>query len=50
MRYEQVFYALDQRMKTANWKKDLWVRELENARLGRSRRACEGKKRAPRRG
>ena len=27
--YERVFYAFDQRMKTANWKKDLWVRELQ---------------------
>ncbi|MBL7947011.1 MAG: ABC transporter permease, partial [Flavobacteriales bacterium] len=40
-RYEQVFYALDQRMKTANWKKDLWVRELEN-RAGNVRRAVNG--------
>lgn len=29
-RYEQRFYAFDQRMKTANWKKDLWVRELQD--------------------
>jgi ABC-type multidrug transport system ATPase subunit len=29
--YEKQFYPLDRRMKTANWKKDLWVRELENA-------------------
>ncbi|MFZ1687824.1 MAG: ATP-binding cassette domain-containing protein [Flavobacteriales bacterium] len=28
--YEKNFYAFDQRMKTANWKKDLWVRELKN--------------------
>ncbi|MBK7555819.1 MAG: ATP-binding cassette domain-containing protein [Flavobacteriales bacterium] len=28
--YERNFYAFDQRMKTANWKKDLWVRELKN--------------------
>jgi ABC-type multidrug transport system ATPase subunit len=27
--YERVFYDLDRRMKTANWKKDLWVRELK---------------------
>ncbi len=29
-RYEKRFYAFDQRMKTANWKKDLWVRELQD--------------------
>jgi ABC transport system ATP-binding/permease protein len=28
--YESQFYAFDQRMKTANWKKDLWVKELAN--------------------
>jgi ABC transport system ATP-binding/permease protein len=28
--YERNFYAYDQRMKTANWKKDLWVREMQN--------------------
>jgi len=28
--YEREFYAFDQRMKTANWKKDLWVSELKN--------------------
>ena len=39
--YEREFYALDQRMKTANWKKDLWVRELENS-AGNVRRAVEG--------
>jgi len=27
--YERLFYPFDQRMKTANWKKDLWVRELK---------------------
>jgi len=26
--YERLFYDLDRRMKTANWKKDLWAREL----------------------
>lgn len=26
--YERIFYELDRRMKTANWKKDLWAREL----------------------
>jgi len=40
-RYEREFYALDQRMKTANWKKDLWVRELENS-VGNVRRAVQG--------
>jgi ABC transport system ATP-binding/permease protein len=28
--YERTFYPLDQRMKTANWKKDMWVRELQD--------------------
>ena len=28
--YERLFYAQDQRMKTANWKKDLWVRDLQD--------------------
>jgi hypothetical protein len=37
-RYEKQFYPLDRRMKTANWKKDLWIRELENA-SGNVRRA-----------
>jgi ABC-type multidrug transport system ATPase subunit len=27
--YEKIFYDLDRRMKTANWKKDLWLRELK---------------------
>ncbi len=40
-RYEREFYALDQRMKNANWKKDLWVRELENS-MGNVRRAVNG--------
>jgi len=39
--YEREFYALDQRMKTANWKKDLWVRELENS-AGNARRVVQG--------
>ena len=26
--YERIFYEYDRKMKTANWKKDLWVREL----------------------
>ncbi|HEY0978685.1 MAG TPA: ATP-binding cassette domain-containing protein [Flavobacteriales bacterium] len=37
-RYEREFYAMDQRMKTSNWKKDLWVRELED-RANEVRRA-----------
>lgn len=40
-RYEREFYALDQRMKTANWKKDLWVRELENS-MGNVERSLNG--------
>ncbi len=36
--YERNFYDLDRRMKTANWKKDLWVRELKE-RSARVRRA-----------
>jgi ABC-type multidrug transport system ATPase subunit len=39
--YERQFYEFDRRMKTANWKKDLWVRELENA-LGNVRRGLDG--------
>jgi ABC transport system ATP-binding/permease protein len=35
--YERNFYPFDQRMRMANWKKDLWVRELEN-RLSEVRR------------
>lgn len=39
--YERRFYAFDQRMKTANWKKDLWVRDLQDrsAELRRALRA-----------
>lgn len=40
--YERNFYTFDQRMKTANWKKDLWLKELSN-RVGDVRRAMEGK-------
>ena len=36
--YEQNFFDLDQRMKVANWKKDLWVRDLKD-RSGEVRRA-----------
>src|SRR5690606_21357130 len=39
--YEQQFYAFDQRMKTSNWKKDLWVRELQNL-TGAVRRSLQG--------
>ncbi|MCB0794401.1 MAG: ATP-binding cassette domain-containing protein [Flavobacteriales bacterium] len=28
--YERQFYAFDQRMKLANWKKDLWVKDLQH--------------------
>ncbi|MCB0781265.1 MAG: ABC transporter permease, partial [Flavobacteriales bacterium] len=28
--YERQFYEEDQRMRTANWRKDLWLRELRN--------------------
>jgi hypothetical protein len=38
--YERLFYAQDQRMKTANWKKDLWVKELQYI-VGDVRRALE---------
>ena len=38
--YERNFYAFDQRMKTANWKKDLWVKELLNI-TGSIRRTLE---------
>ncbi len=39
--YERLFYAFDQRMKTANWRKDLWVRDLQDrsAELRRDLRA-----------
>ncbi len=39
--YERNFYAFDQRMKTANWKKDLWVRELQNL-SGNVKRTLQG--------
>ncbi|MBX2980392.1 MAG: ATP-binding cassette domain-containing protein [Flavobacteriales bacterium] len=38
--YERNFYAFDRRMKTANWKKDLWVRELQNT-IGDVRRELD---------
>lgn len=40
--YEREFYAFDQRMKVANWKKDLWVRDLEE-RSADVRRALAGR-------
>jgi hypothetical protein len=40
--YEKEVYPFDQRMKTANWKKDLWVRELQNS-IGEVRRALGGR-------
>jgi len=36
--YERGFFDVDQRMKYANWKKDLWVRDLKD-RVGEVRRA-----------
>ena len=39
--YEREFYAFDQRMKTANWKKDLWLSELRN-HLDRAQAAVDG--------
>ncbi len=39
--YEKLFYVSDQRMKTANWKKDLWVRDLQDRSSG-LRRALRG--------
>jgi hypothetical protein len=40
--YERLFYDLDRRMKTANWKKDLWLRELKE-RSASVRRSLEGR-------
>lgn len=39
--YERRFYDFDQRMKTANWKKDLWLSELRN-QVDRARSALDG--------
>ncbi len=39
--YERIFYDLDRRMKTSNWKKDLWVRDLKE-RSAKVRRAITG--------
>ncbi|MEO5584364.1 MAG: ATP-binding cassette domain-containing protein, partial [Flavobacteriales bacterium] len=41
--YERIFYDFDRRMKTANWKKDLWVRELLE-RSNQVRRTLEGRR------
>lgn len=38
--YERGFYGMKRRMRTANWKKDLWVRELSE-RSNAMRRALE---------
>ena len=38
--YERLFFDVDQRMKTANWKKDLWVRDLRD-RSAEVRRALD---------
>ena len=40
--YERIFYGTDQRMKVANWKKDLWVRDLQD-RSVQLRRALSSK-------
>ncbi len=42
--YERIFYDMDRRMKTANWKKDLWLRELKE-RSADVRRALQGRSR-----
>jgi hypothetical protein len=47
--YEKHVLRLRQRMKTSNWKKDLWVRELQE-RSGDRSRSLEGKKLTPRNG
>jgi len=39
--YERAVYPYDQRMKTANWKKDLWVREVQNS-IAEVRRSMSG--------
>ncbi|MCB9184426.1 MAG: ATP-binding cassette domain-containing protein [Flavobacteriales bacterium] len=39
--YERQFYAFDQRMKTANWKKDLWLSDLQN-RVEEARQGLSG--------
>jgi ABC transport system ATP-binding/permease protein len=39
--YEREFYEADRRMKVANWKKDLWVSELQN-RVDDVRRSMRG--------
>ncbi|MCW5900704.1 MAG: ATP-binding cassette domain-containing protein [Flavobacteriales bacterium] len=41
--YEREFYRHDQRMRTANWKKDLWARELLNRSADVRRALREGR-------
>ncbi|MBK7753052.1 MAG: ATP-binding cassette domain-containing protein [Flavobacteriales bacterium] len=43
--YKRLFYSFDQRMKTANWKKDLWISELQH-RSAAARRALGDPERA----
>ncbi|MCB0792991.1 MAG: ATP-binding cassette domain-containing protein [Flavobacteriales bacterium] len=40
--YERIFFPFDQRMRTANWKKDLWVKELQH-RIDRIDRELKGR-------
>ncbi len=40
--YERNFYELDRRMKTANWKKDFWVRELQQRSASVRRTLAKG--------
>jgi ABC transport system ATP-binding/permease protein len=40
--YERLFYGFDQCMKTANWKKDLWVRDLQDRSADLRRSLREG--------
>jgi ABC-type multidrug transport system ATPase subunit len=44
--YEKLFYDFDRRMKTSNWKKDLWARELKE-RAAQVKEGLEGKKLPP---
>ena len=45
--YERLFYRCDQRMKTANWKKDLWVRDLQDRSAALRRALRTGGSTAP---
>ncbi|MCB9169872.1 MAG: ATP-binding cassette domain-containing protein [Flavobacteriales bacterium] len=40
--YERIFFPYDQRMRTANWKKDLWVHEIQQ-RVDRIERTLKGR-------